>query len=214
MNGFSEKEFEIFEVQGYQARMPRLRSEITTRFKALAPGLAEELEQATDLEMHPHIALHMRRTVNPPEETWAAFCRSTRAYKPFVHFRVSINREGIHLKVFIEDDADDKPVFAAGLKRNASVLIRYFAENPAIRSYDLLDGIGRPRSGSNLKKTEIERFTDRLKSVKGQHASFGIALGKDGGAVGSAEVLTMSVAGAAKAMLPFYRMGMEKQYKL
>jgi uncharacterized protein YktB (UPF0637 family) len=213
-DGFTQKEFKIFDVPGYQARMPLLRSEITSRFKEFGPSIGAEIEKATGLELHPHIALHMRRTVNAPEETWVAFCRNTRSYKPFVHFRVAINREGMHVKVFVEDDADDKPIFAGGLKRNASAMVSYFAQNPAVRSYDLPNLSGEPRSGSTLKKVEIERFADRLKTVKGQHASFGILLGKEESVVGAGEALTKAVVEAAQTMLPIYKMGMEKTFKL
>src|SRR5262249_26565581 len=161
-----------------------------------------------------HIALHMRRTVNPPEETWAAYARNSRSYKPFVHYRAAINREGVHVKVFVEDDADDKPLFAQNLKRNAGELVKFFASQPEIRSYDLRDANDRPRSGSSLRKTEIVRFADRLASIKGQHASYGILLGKDASAVGSQASLTTAVIDAARILAPLYRMGLEKGYRL
>src|ERR1043166_3862298 len=116
--------------------MPVLRSEITARLKEFGPQFAPALRQATGLELNTHIALHLRRTVNPPEETWAAFARNARSYKPFVHFRVAINREGVHVKVFVEDDADDKQLFAQNLKRNAGHLVKYFATHPEICTYD------------------------------------------------------------------------------
>jgi uncharacterized protein YktB (UPF0637 family) len=213
-DGFTQKEFAIFELQGYQARMPVLRAEITPRLKEFGPALAPRLEEATGLELHPHVAMHMRRTVNPPEETWAAFCRNTRSYKPYVHFRVSINGEGIHVKCFVEDDADDKATFADGLKRNAAGLVKYFAANPSIRSYDLRDANEDPRPGINLKKTEIVGFADRLKSVKGQHACFGILLGTDENVVGSRDSLTKAVIAAAQTLVPLYQTAAVKGYKL
>src|SRR5262245_55039850 len=112
--------------------MPVLRAEITSRLKELGPTLAPLLRTITGGELFTHIALHMRRTVNPPEETWAAYARNSRSYKPFVHYRAAINREGVHVKVFVEDDADDKPLFAQNLKRNAGELVKHFASHPEI----------------------------------------------------------------------------------
>src|SRR2546421_1379612 len=212
--GFTQREFDIFEIPGYAARMPRLRAEITPRLKELAALLAPRLESALGIEMHPHVALHMRRTVNPPEETWVAFCRATRAYKPYVHFRAAINGGGMKMSVFLEDDADDKPTFAKGLKRNSSALVKMFAATPNIHSYDLLTESGGPRPAHTLSKKEIEAFADRLAAVKGQHASFAIPISRKNPALSTAEGVTSAAEHSMTILLPLYRLGMDSTYKL
>jgi uncharacterized protein YktB (UPF0637 family) len=209
--GFSQEDFDIFDLQGYQARMPRLRSEITPKLKELAAILTPKLIADTGLELYPHVALHMRRTVNPPEETWAAFARNARAYKPFVHFRVAVNRNGMKVVCFVEDDADDKPVFAANLKKHPTAVAKYLVEHPEVHSFDLMDAEGRPRSGIDRKT--IATFADRLASVKGQHASFGIPIGKSDPRLNSADGQVQCAIDCVKTMLPFYQMGLRRGAK-
>jgi len=113
--GLTPEHFHVFAIPGFDARMLALRARITPALTDLAPSLAPGLSALLGHALHPHVARHLRRSVNPPEETWAAFARSPRAYKPFVHLRLAISAEGVKIACFVEDDARDKPAFAAGL---------------------------------------------------------------------------------------------------
>src|SRR6266511_3600407 len=92
--GFTEDDFEIFSLPDFDTRMPALKSRITPKLKELADELLPRLIERTGLELSTHVAQHLRRSVNPAGETWLAFSRSARAYKPFVHLRVAINLSG------------------------------------------------------------------------------------------------------------------------
>ena len=210
--GFTQDDFDIFNLEGYQSRMPRLRAEITPKLKELAAALTPRLIEATGLELYPHVALHMRRTVNPPEETWAAFARSTRSYKPFVHFRVAVNRNGMKVVCFVEDDADDKGTFAANLKKNASAVLKLMKDHSEMRSFDLLDSAGHARN--DLKKKEIVAFSERLAAVKGQHASFGISIDRSDPRLNSAEGQVETAVVCVQSLLSFYRLGLNRGTKL
>ena len=107
-NGFTDLEFDIFELPGFEARMPAIRARITPLMKELGAMMTQPLRLATGLELYPHPAQHMRRRVNAPEETWVAFSRSPRAYKPFIHTRLAVNASGVRITCHLEDYADDK----------------------------------------------------------------------------------------------------------
>ena len=46
-------------------------------------------------EAFAHVAKHMRRTVNPPDDTWVAFAADKRGYKKHCHFKVAISRGAV-----------------------------------------------------------------------------------------------------------------------
>jgi uncharacterized protein YktB (UPF0637 family) len=205
-NGFTQREFEIFHLPGFETRMPAIRAEVTPKLKALGEQLLTSLRQASRVEFHPHVAQHMRRTVNPPVETWAAFSPSTRAYKPFTHFRVAINGEGIKIVCHVEEDSDDKATFAAGLKRNSAALAACLAAHPEIQT-----GVPRGELGSGAPPPDaaaLAALGERLERVKAQDATFCIALARTDPVVGSTALLERALA-AMQTLLPVYRLGTE-----
>ncbi len=205
--GFSPEDFAIFEVPDFAERMPRLRERIKPKLSQVGEALAPRLSEAMGEALYPHVAQHQRRTINPPEETWVAFARSPRAYKPFVHLRVAINMDKVRVVVFVEDDAEDKPRFAANLARNADALAQYLAHHPAIRAYDIPDADGEPQFGSALDAETLRAFAERLNRVKAQHAAFGLQFDKAHPVLQSGTEFTDAVVEAAITLKPLYDCG-------
>ena len=174
--GFGPEDFDVFGVAGFAERMTALRHHIKPKLMQLAEILPERLSDAMGEPLFAHVAQHLRRSVNPPVHTWTAFARSPRAYKPFVHLRVSVTHEHIGLLVFVEDYADEKALFADSLERNADALGAYLAHHAAIHSFDILDADGRPLAGHALNADALTAFARRMKRVKGQHARLGLML--------------------------------------
>lgn len=210
--GFTPEDFAVFEVPGFEARMPQLRAQIKPKLTALGAALTPLLSEALGETLYPHVAQHLRRTVNAPEETWVAFARSPRAYKPFTHLRVAISAEKVRVVVFEEDDADDKPWFAVNLKRNADPLSAYFAHHPTIRAYDLRDAEGKPKHGHALDADLLRYFADRLERVKGQHAAFGIGFNKSHRVVASGPEFLEAALEAVGKLQPLYRCGTAPEF--
>lgn len=88
--GFSQKDFDIFTVEGLDQRMALIREHIQPKFKEIGNVLVDELSMALGNEMYLHIAKHARRTVNPPKDTWLAICDDKRGYKKHPHFQVGV----------------------------------------------------------------------------------------------------------------------------
>jgi len=205
--GFAQEDFEVFESPEFEDRMPLLKTRITPKLKLAAPALIERMTETLGEPVFAHVALHLRRSVNPAQETWVAFARSARAYKPYVHIRAAISAEKVRVLVFVEDYADDKQLFAKNLARNANALARYCAHHPTIHAYDILDVNGEERYGRTVNSESLKSFADRLARVKGQHARFGIPFAKSHPVLASGPECLETVIEAARQLRPFYDCG-------
>jgi uncharacterized protein YktB (UPF0637 family) len=214
ITGFTSRDFDIFDLPDFETRMPTLKAEITPKLKAIGEVLAPRLSEAMGHDIFPHVAQHLRRTVNAPEETWVAFARNKRAYKPFVHTRVAINGTGLKIVCHLEDYARDKPAFAENLKRNAKALAAYLAEHAEILSYDLSDPYGKPMAGRQLNMKALKAFSERLLTVKSQHVSFAIPIDRSSPVVANPDMLVEAALKDMALLLPIYRLGAEEKVKL
>ena len=204
--GFNASDFAVFSIPDFPSRMATLRAQITPKLRDLGEELLPAISKATGSVMHPHVALHIRRTTNPPEETWVAFSPEKKSYKPFVHFRAGISAGKIRVTVFVEDYADEKEVFAKNLRSNSEDLTRYFTRHKEILGYSLLDDEGRPLFGALLDSNKLRFLSDRLLYIKSMHAIFGIAI-PEKRALAYGSGITAQIVKAAKALKPVYELG-------
>lgn len=202
--GFTPDDFGVFEIEGFAARMPQLRARIKPKLVQIGQLLTERLSEVAEERLHPHVAQHLRRTVNAPVETWVAFSPTPRAYKPFVHLRCGISAEKVRVTVFVEDYADEKLLFADNLRREAETLERYFALHPTVLGYELRDADNEPKRGYALDADALRAFADRMHRVKGQHAIFGIAFAATHPVVQSGPEFLEAVVEAARTLKPLY----------
>jgi uncharacterized protein YktB (UPF0637 family) len=208
-NGFTDHEFDIFDRAGFATRMPAIRAEITPRLKALGEQIAPSLPEMTHRELYAHVAQHLRRTVNPPVETWVAFSPSPRAYKPFIHLRVAINGGGLKVVCHLEEDSEDKATFADGLQRNAAALARHLAAHPEIRAGDVRGKEAGATPYRPWSEAELAALAERLARVKAQDASFAIPMNRNQAVVASPATLVEAALDAMRTLLPIYRLGTE-----
>lgn len=205
--GFVPEDFAVFEAPEFSQRMPLLKERITPKLKRVATALLERMGNVLDEQIYPHVAQHLRRSVNPPVETWAAFARNARAYKPFVHVRVGVSADQVRTVVFVEDYADDKLLFAKNLARSATGIAAWCLHHPAIHAYDILDAKGEPACGRALNARALRAFAERMTRVKGQHARFGIAFASTHPVVANGPECLEAVIEAARQLRPFYDCG-------
>jgi uncharacterized protein YktB (UPF0637 family) len=124
--GFKPRDFEIFKVEGFSARMTLLYQHVRPRLLKLGNELAPELSRKLHLEFFPHVARHVRRTVNPPAETWAAFGPSPKGYKRYGYLALCISGAGLHARAVVKPEADHRPEMAAKILAKASELATSF----------------------------------------------------------------------------------------
>ena len=97
MDLFTSKDFKVFDLPGFQERMDALRKAIRPKLTSIGEALAPKVSAAVDRPLFVHVAKHARRTVNPPNDTWAALGCDYRGYKKDVHFRVAVSRNCVRL---------------------------------------------------------------------------------------------------------------------
>lgn len=88
--GFTDSDFETFQIEGLEERMEAIEDRIRPKFRTIGQELTDELSARLGSEMFLHIAKHARRTVNPPQDTWLAIAANKRGYKKHPHFQVGL----------------------------------------------------------------------------------------------------------------------------
>ncbi len=132
--GFWRGDFDVFAIEDFNARMEKIYDRIRPRMVRLGRELAPELSRKLHMEFFPHVAKHMRRTVNPPDETWAAFGPSPKGYKRYGYLALCISGVGIHARLVVTSDATRRPEMARMIKSKAEELARSF-RGAAIQQY-------------------------------------------------------------------------------
>jgi uncharacterized protein YktB (UPF0637 family) len=140
---FSRDDFEVFGIPTFPERMQAINERIRPKLTTLAAHLQPALNDMANSALCPHVAKHARRTVNPPPETWVAFGPSPRGYKKFGHFGLIVSRGGLHTRVVVKDEAENRPQMAKVLLDRAEALAQLFAEHKVAR-YDRWDYMGIP----------------------------------------------------------------------
>ncbi|KGH34126.1 DUF1054 domain-containing protein [Lactococcus cremoris] len=118
---FTQKSFEIFSIDGLEARMAEIRSEIQPIFSEIGQKLLTELSaKISNQEFYFHIAQHRRRTANAPENTWSAISTKARGYKMEAHFQLGIWEDYVFIYLSMIDQPKKQKEYAE-LLTNLSV---------------------------------------------------------------------------------------------
>lgn len=125
---FTNKDFEIFKVDGLEERMKEIQERIQPTFKKFGNKYTDLISNKTEIEHPFHIAKHISRKTNPPETTWCAIGGNNRGYKKYPHIQMAINEE----HVFIGIAMIDNPTFEKELAKeliNKPELWNYLPED-------------------------------------------------------------------------------------
>ena len=134
-DGFHAKDFEVFAIAGFARRMVAIRSQIQPKLFALAAEIGPKLKPIVGSEVFPHVAKHMRRTVNPPEDTCVAFGPEKRGYKKDQHFKIAISRHCIRLLFEMGPEYADKAKWVRAWEREIGRLAVKLQKGPGIGWY-------------------------------------------------------------------------------
>jgi uncharacterized protein YktB (UPF0637 family) len=124
--GISRADFEVFSIEGFDARMAKIYELIRPRLIRLGNELAPELSRKLRMEFFPHVAKHERRAMNPPDETWVAFGPSSQGYKRYGYLALGISRVGIHARAVIKAEANSRAEIARQIKSKKTQLEKSF----------------------------------------------------------------------------------------
>ena len=112
---WKEQDFKVFETPGLERRMELLASTVRPKFEELGKEYSSYFSGKTGDEFFPHVAKHMRRKVNPPDDSWVAFAPYKRGYKGIPHFQVGMWKSHVFIILAVIYEAPGKTEMAEKL---------------------------------------------------------------------------------------------------
>lgn len=100
---FDDRDFDIFDETTLDGRMTAIREVIDPKFEQLSQEILPILGSDGQV-WTAHIAKHLRRTTNAPDNTWVAFAPNKRGYKMMPHFELGIWADHVYLYLAIEEN--------------------------------------------------------------------------------------------------------------
>lgn len=175
--GWDAEDFEVFAIPDFAGRMAEIRARVRPKLLALGDDLTPAIEAEVGLPTFRHVAQHMRRRVNPPEETWVAYTRDKKGYKRWTHFRIAVSAAGLRVTVFVEDDADDKPGFGAQLQSGAEEILGALGPGAPVLWYTL--DSGGPVEHAAITDAALRDLGASLQRLKTAKFQAGVSLPRD-----------------------------------
>ncbi len=156
--GFTQKDFQTFEIDGLDARMEAIKERIQPKFSMIGSALAEDVAAFSGSEMHLHIAKHARRTKNPPKDTWLAIAHDKRGYKKHPHFQLGLFDDHLFLWLAHIYEMPGKEKAAKTFLEHSDDILSAVPDSYLI-SRDHMKKDDLPFTEENLTST-LERFRD------------------------------------------------------
>ncbi|MGC8529935.1 MAG: DUF1054 family protein [Leptospirillia bacterium] len=183
----------IFEIPGFAERMGEIRGTVRPALLELAKCLSEEMEKK-GVTLFPHVASHMRRRVNPPNETWLALGPEKRGYKAYGHLGLFVGRGGCSVRFVVKDEATTPRQRLGRFLAEDPEAREWISRETEVRDFGVVHGSGEvgPIYAPNLPEAG-----DRLARLKSASLDIGWPVGFD-----------MPIRGVVEKMerlLPLYR---------
>ncbi len=183
----------VFDIEGFSDRMGPIRQTVRPALVKLAERLSELMTER-GLPVFPHVASHMRRRVNPPNETWLALGPAKRGYKAWGHMGVFIGKGGCSVRFVVKDEAEGpKKVLGRWLREDPKA-VAWFRSHKDVQDYDQVHGTG--LAAPPLQKSPRE-IGERLLGLK--------TAGCDLGWILDFETTLEGLAVRLESLVPLYR---------
>ncbi len=159
---WTNKDFNVFQINGLEQRMDALNSCVRPKFNKLGENFSAFFSSHLGEEFYPHVAKHARRTVNPPNDSWVAFAPYKRGYKALPHFQIGLWSTHLFIVFAIIYEAPQKNLMAQRLLANKPLLQQL--PNDFIVSGDHMS----PEAISieDAKEEKLDELLIRLRDVK------------------------------------------------
>ncbi|MDR6998059.1 DUF1054 domain-containing protein [Neobacillus niacini] len=161
--GFTKEDFDVFLIDGLEARMEALKETIRPKLEFLGQYFSPFLTTLTGDEMYVHVAKHARRTINPPKDTWVAFANNARGYKMLPHFQIGLWNTHIFIWFAVIYEAPQKVVIG---ERFTKKLNKLYKETPKDFVWSVDHTKPETVKHQDLKKEELQSFFQRLQTIK------------------------------------------------
>lgn len=201
--GFERSDFEVFEVPGLEPRMEALIERVRPKLTWLGENLSGTLSQLCGEPMHPHVARHARRKVNPPNDTWVAFAGSKRGYKALPHFQIGLWSTYAFIQFAVIYECPGKEQFAERALRKLTAL-RKALPAEFVWSGDHTTPETVPHG--KLSKTALAGLFERLRDVKSAEITCGLRLDREEALLGDGKAFVRTAEETFERLLPLYRL--------
>jgi uncharacterized protein YktB (UPF0637 family) len=132
MELFTQKDFKVFDIPDFRERMQAISERIRPKLKSIGEALAPAVSGVVDQPLYLHVAKHARRTVNPPDDTWAALGADKRGYKKDVHFKIAVSRNCVRFLFEVGPEYYDKAEWALRWNRERKDVVETLHSAPKL----------------------------------------------------------------------------------
>lgn len=159
-NGFTQNDFDTFTIEGLSERMTAIQERIQPKFQAIGQPLTDDLSASLGNEMYLHIAKHLRRSVNPPNDTWMAIAANKRGYKQHPHFQIGLYDDHVFVWLAFIYELPNKKNIASTFLKNMKT-IKSTIPNDYVISLDHMK-----KDATTMKDIDLKESLERFRDVK------------------------------------------------
>ncbi len=202
--GFEPVDFAIMGIEGFAERMQAIRERLRPKLEAIGQAFAPRFSAEVGEALYPHVAMHARRRVHPPDDTWVAFSPSPRSYKSFAHYAVGATVKGPYVHLVLKDEAArERAALGRALADSSALKLRRLS--PMV-SWHNVPGHDAPVVGPAMRPEDFERLAAALRERK----AFTMAVGRSWPArmhmIQDPEDFEEAAVDVVRELLPIYRL--------
>ncbi len=204
-NGFTNEDFDVFLIDGLEARMEALKENIRPKLESLGQHFAPTLSALTGDEMFVHVAKHARRTINPPKDTWVAFANNVRGYKMLPHFQIGMWNTHLFIWFAIIYEAPQQEVIGARFTKRAT---KIYKEIPKDFAWSVDHTKPETVKHGQLSKKDLLSYFDRFQNVKKAELLCGYTIDKEKAIQLGSEGLMEQIDEVFNKVAPLYKIAL------
>lgn len=198
---FTKKDFDVFKVDGLEPRMAALIDTTRPKLEALGEHFSTFLSEQTDETFYAHVAKHLRRKTNPPNDTWVAFATNKRGYKMLPHFQIGLFGSHAFVLFGVIYESPDKERMAKKWKKQIK-FIQSLDEDFVIKGDHMKEDFDFIK---DIQKKDVEHYINRLVDIKKGELMFGKVFYPGDDALKSDKLFIQAIEKTYFDLLPLYQ---------
>ena len=206
--GFTNVDFDVFLIDGLEARMEALKETVRPKLEELGNHFAPFISSLTDDEMFVHVAKHARRTINPPKDTWVAFSSNPRGYKMLPHFQIGMWNTHLFIWLAVIYEAPQKDLIA---ERFSKKLAKIYKDTPKDFVWSVDHTKPETIAHSHISKEELRSLFDRLENVKKAELLCGYTIDREQVIQLGSDQLVQQIEGVFEKVAALYRISQNRK---
>ncbi|HEX7056014.1 MAG TPA: DUF1054 domain-containing protein [Bacilli bacterium] len=203
VQGFHENDFAVFSIPGLSERMAAIVARVRPKLTEIGQEMEPFLTALTGEPMYFHVAKHMRRTVNPPDDTWVAWSNNKRGYKAYPHFEMGLFSTHLYIQFAIVYESPHKAIMAAAMEKNPAAVL---ASVPKDFLWSLDSTMPMRQAHKLLRERDIREMAAKLRLGKRFDLVCGANVLKGSEEALDGDKLRNKIETVCETLLPLYRL--------